>query len=360
MASGRVSRSVVAWLGMIVLAAPVAAQSDDMVVRIAQTSSAGSDVYIIDPEINEVVGIIPEVGLPHGVAMHADKIKYYITNEHDNSVDVIDARTLRMVKRIELAARPNELSTSALYRKVYVAIAGAPLVQVIDMDTDEVIANIPMAGGVHNTFTTPDGKHAVAGMLGAETLTVIDAETDKVLWSLGPEAMTGGVRPMAFETNPDGSTKSIFVNVSNLEGFLVVDFAKGAVVRTVRPPALPVTRYSLIGVRSSISHGLKVMPDGSSVWGVVRAAGMVYGWTLPDLEFIGGVPVGTASWLTVTPDSRYLYVAVTGRDEVAVVDVKEMQVVARIPVGKSPKRVETFEIPADIARAAEAAWKEGT
>ena len=224
------------------------------------------------------------------------------------------------------------------------------MVQVIDMDTDEIVKTIPTAGGVHNTFATPDGKYITAGMIGARTLSVIDTSTDEIAWSLGPEAMTEGVRPMGFETNSDGSTRRIFVNISSLEGFLVVDFETREVVDRIEAPRAPLSKYSLIGVRNSLAHGVEVLADQSAVWVVSRVSGRVVGWTLPDLEWIGDVDVGVSSWLTSTPDSRYLYVASTGRDETAVVDLETLTVVDRIKVGDSPKRMRTFYVPADVIR----------
>ena len=44
----------------------------------------------------------------------------------------------------------------------------------------------------------------------------------QIAWEL---KLSGGVRPMAIETNPDGSTKRIFAQLSDLNGFAVVDFA---------------------------------------------------------------------------------------------------------------------------------------
>src|SRR5690606_31991946 len=152
--------------------------------RIIQTNSASDLVHIIDPTTQQIVGVIEGVPHNHGAVLHADGEYYYFTNEHDNTVDVVDTRSLRIVKQIPLAATPNNLSGSDVARKVYVAISGAPLVQVIDMDTNEVIKNIPVPGGVHNTFVTPDGKFAVAGMIGASTISVIDTSTDEVAWEL--------------------------------------------------------------------------------------------------------------------------------------------------------------------------------
>ena len=354
-------RSCLLAAGMLFLAGPLAAQiqpselagQNGTAIIIAQTSSGGSDTHLIDPVSNRVIGIIRGLGLPHGITVNPEGTKYYVTNEHDISVDVVDSATLRVIKRIPLAARPNNIASSSPARKVYVAISGAPMVQVIDMDTDEVVKSIPTPGGVHNTFATPDGRYVAAGMIGARTLSVIDTSTDEIAWSLGPEAMTEGVRPMGFETNPDGSTKRIFVNISSLEGFVVVDFEKREVVDRIVAPRAPLSRYNLIGVRNSLAHGVEVLADQSAVWVVSRVSGRVVGWTLPELEWIGDVDVGVSSWLTSTPNSRYLYVASTGRDETTVVDLETLTVVDRIKVGDSPKRMRTFYVPADVVRMTE-------
>ncbi len=349
-------RSCLLAVGMLVLAGPLAAQiqtsplagQSGTAIVIAQTSSGGSNTHLIDPLSNEVIGIIEGLGLPHGITVNPEGTKYYVTNEHDISVDVVDSRTLRVIKRIPLAARPNNIASSSRARKVYAAIAGAPMVQVIDMDTDEIVKSIRTVGGVHNTFATPDGRYITAGMVGARTLSVIDTSTDEIVWSLGPEDMTQGVRPMGFETNSDGSTRRIFVNLSSLEGFVVVDFETRQVVDRILAPRAPLSKYNLIGVRNSLAHGIEVLADQSAVWVVSRVSGRVVGWTLPDLEWIGDVDVGVSSWITSTPDSRYLYVASTGRDETTVVDLETLTVVDRIKVGDSPKRMRTFYVPADV------------
>ena len=354
-------RSCLLAVGMLFFAGPLAAQiqtsplagRSGTAVIIAQTSSGGSDTHLIDPVSNKVIGIIEGLGLPHGITVNPEGTKYYVTNEHDISVDVVDTRTLQVIKRIPLAARPNNIASSSRARKVYAAISGAPMVQVIDMDTDEIVKSIPTVGGVHNTFATPDGRYIAAGMVGARTLSLIDTSTDEIAWSLGPEAMMQGVRPMGFETNSDGSTRRIFVNLSSLEGFVVVDFESREVVDRIVAPRAPLSKYNLIGVRNSLAHGIEVLADQSAVWVVSRVSGRVVGWTLPDLEWIGDVDVGVSSWITSTPDSRYLYVASTGRDETTVVDLETLTVVDRIKVGDSPKRMRTFYVPADVIRMTE-------
>jgi hypothetical protein len=108
-------------------------------------------------------------------------------------------------------------------KKVYAGIAQAPgAVDVIDTVTLTNVKKIPVEGSVHNVYVTPDGKFAVSGSVQSSVITVIDTATDTVAWTFKE---TSGIRPMIFDTNPDGSTKRIFVQLSNYHGIAVVDWA---------------------------------------------------------------------------------------------------------------------------------------
>ena len=68
---------------------------------------------------------------------------------------------------------------------------------------------------------TPDGRYVVAGSVVGKSMTVIDAQTEEPLWDI---VFDLGVRPIAFEQNTDGSTKRAFVQLTDYNGFAVVDF----------------------------------------------------------------------------------------------------------------------------------------
>jgi DNA-binding beta-propeller fold protein YncE len=238
-------------------------------------------------------------------------------------------------------------------RKVYVAIIAEPLIQVIDMDTHEIIANIETGGGVHNTFVTPDGRYAVGGMIGASEIIAIDTETDEVAWELSipytQNPFTGGVRPITFTVNPDGSTRSLLVNVGGWHGFWEFDWETQEVMNKVSPPdgSWYRTDQTADGIQSAPSHGVVVLPDQSQVWHSSRATSHIYGYSFPDYEYLGRVYIGNPAWITTTPDSRYLWVGVSGHNETAVVDVQTQEVIRRFPVGQAPKRIFTAIMPAD-------------
>src|SRR5712691_866402 len=84
-------------LGLL-LALPLAAST----VRIIQTNSAGDDVSIIDPATNKVVGVIHGIEVGHGAAAAPDGSRYYISNEGESTLDIVDQKTLKVTKSVPL------------------------------------------------------------------------------------------------------------------------------------------------------------------------------------------------------------------------------------------------------------------
>jgi YVTN family beta-propeller protein len=283
------------------------------------------------------VGEINGIEVNHGAAAAPDGSRFYFTNEANETLDVVDGNTLAITKRIPLSGRPNNVAISRDGLRVYVAIVAAPgAVDVIDTVSFELDKTIPTRGGVHNTFLTPDGKHVIAGSIQGKNLTVIDQKTEEPLWTLYFE---NGVRPIAFETNPDGSTRRMFVQISNFHGFFIVDFDKRMEVGRVQLPELPKEKQNWDTLQGSPSHGIGVAPDGRTLWVCSKVNHAVYAYSVPDLKLLGGVEVGHhPDWLTFTPDSSTVYVANAGSNSVSAVDIASMKEVARISVGQVPKR----------------------
>ena len=200
----------------------------------------------------------------------------------------------------------------------------------------EKVKSIPTKGGIHNVYVTPDGRHVIAGSIAGRLMTVIDQKSEEPIWTLFEE----GVRPMAFETNPDGSTKRIFVQLSNLHGFAVVDFAqRKEVARVELPNDIPAEKVDKGPFNASPSHGLGVAPDGRTLWVTSRPNARVYAYSLPDLKLLGAVDLGgRPDWVTFTPDSKQVYISTENTNSTVVVDVTARKEITRIKVGASPKR----------------------
>jgi len=331
-------------LAVLVLASavPLALEADR--VRIVQTNSAGDNIHLIDPATNTIVGEITGIEVNHGAAAAPDGSRFYFTDEAEHTLDVVDGKTLAVTKRIALSGRPNNVAIGRDGRHVYVAIVSAPgAVDVVDTRSMERVKSIPMRGGIHNTFVTPDGRFVVAGSIAGKMLTVVDGATEEPLWSMD---FDNGVRPIAFERNPDGSTRRLFVQISDFHGFAIVDFAEHKEVGRVKLPDVPPAERHTEMLQGSPSHGIGVTPDGTSLWVNSKMNSYVYGYSLPDLRPLGGVHVGDhPDWLTFTPDSKRIYVANAGSNSVSVVDIATLKEVKRIAVGQVPKRNITAILP---------------
>src|SRR5579862_525069 len=243
---------------LLLLAVPLTATS----VRIIKTNSAGDDVHVIDPATNKVVGIIHGIEVNHGAASAPDGRTLFVSNEGESTLDVVDTKSLKVTKNIPLSGHPNNIAISKDGKRVYVSIARAPgAVDVIDTASLENVKSIPVKGAVHNTYVTPDGKFVVSGSIASKTITVIDQKTETPVWSA---TLDLGIRPMAFATNPDGSTKWIFVQLSDFNGFAVVDFATHKEINRIKNPDLPPGKAPF-RLGGNASHGMAVTSDGKTL-----------------------------------------------------------------------------------------------
>src|SRR5438552_12774067 len=210
---------------------------DAATVRIVQTNAAGDSVMLIDPVTNKVVGAIEGIEVNHGAAVAPDGSRFYITNEAESTVDVADLKTLKVIKSIPLTNHPNNIAVSKDGKRVYAAIvAGAGAIDVIDAATLTRVKSIRTEGGIHNVYVTPDGRFVVAGSIPGRKVTVIDQRTEEIAWTVPTR---DGVRPMAFDTNADGSTKRIFIQLSGFNGFVPIDFATHKLGPEIKVPEVP-------------------------------------------------------------------------------------------------------------------------
>lgn len=340
------------WRGLLAIALCI---SGPMVfadnVRIIQTNSQDDVIHLIDPATHSVVDIIEGIPVNHGAAAAPDGSRLYFSSEAKFTLDVVDSSSLEIIDEIDLSGRPNNISISNDGRYVYVGIMEAPGgIDVIDTQAMENIQTLQTEAPVHNVYVTPDGKYLVAGTFGMEeNLQVFNTdslEREFVLYPPEGNAQPDGIRPVAFSTRDDGSTDRMFVQISGLHGFAVVDFSGREELMRIEMPEIPEEERDPPPYTGAPAHGIGVAPDQQTLWVCSRMNGFVYAYSLPGLDFLGGVDVGShPDWLTFSPDSRFVYVANGHSDDVSVVDINAMEELMRVPVGKAPKRNITAILP---------------
>ena len=292
-------------------------------------------VSIIDPATNTVTGQISVSPNPHAIVASPDGARFYVPSESKDVLDVVDRKTMKIIRSVPLGTRPNNLAITADGKRVYVCIRGGSVVDIVDTASLEKVKSVPVGKGPHNVYRTPDNLHMIATSMDENKLTVIDVRTEEPEFAIP----VGGVpRPLVIDANPDKSINRLFVQLSNLHGFAVVDYSARKVVDRIMLPGAPPGARPLIP--ATFSHGIAISPDHTRLWVNSLLDNSVSIFALPELKLITTTPVGRApDWMTFTPDGKRCYISNAGSNSVSVVDAVSFKELVRIPVGKIPKRI---------------------
>jgi YVTN family beta-propeller protein len=304
-------------------------------VRIYVANSDDNKVTIIDPATDKVVGEIPVSANPHGIVPSPDGQRFYVSSESKDVLDVVDRKTAKIIRSVPIGTRPNNVAITRDGKRVYVCIRGESWVDIVDTASLEKVKSVPVGKGPHNVYRTPDGEHMIATSMDENKLTVISVKTEEPEFAIP----VGGVpRPLIIDAGPDNAIQRLFVQLSNLHGFAVVDYPSRAVTERVLLPDAPAGARPLIP--ATFSHGLGISPDHTRLWVNSLLDNSVSVFSLPGLNRIATIPLGRGpDWLTFTPDGKRCYVSNAGSNSVSSIDAVSLKELVRIPVGKVPKRI---------------------
>jgi YVTN family beta-propeller protein len=323
---------------LVLLASSRAADPAKVKQKLYVTNSDGDDITVIDTATNKVIGRI-EVGLhPHGIAVPAaqDFILVTIEGTKPGQLVWIDPQTDKVTQKMDIGPAPNQLAVTPDGKTAYVPCSDGNW-QVIDVPNKKIVESIYVGGRPHNTLCSLDGKRMYLGPMGDPHKVVItEVATNKVI---GEIPFSSVIRPIALTKDE----KRLFVNVDNLVGIEEADVASRKMIHRV-PCELTDEQKKV----ASRSHGIAVSPNQKEVWtcDVEHHEVQVFDITGDKPKQIKTIPMeGAVYWLTWHPDGKTAYIAVRGKDEVAVVDVETKKVKTHVPAGKVPKRLIVVTVP---------------
>jgi YVTN family beta-propeller protein len=323
---------------LVLLPAVHAADPAKVKQKLYVTNSDGDDITVIDTATNKVIGRI-EVGLhPHGIAVPAaqDFILVTIEGTKPGQLVWIDPVTDKVTQKMDIGPAPNQLAVTPDGKTAYVPCSDGNW-QVIDVPNKKIVESIYVGGRPHNTLSSLDGKRMFLGPMGDPHKVVIaEVATNKVI---GEIPFSSVIRPIALTKDE----KRLFVNVDGLVGIEEADVASRKMTHRV-PSELTDDQKKV----ASRSHGIAVSPNQKEVWtcDVEHHEVQVFDITGDKPKQIKTIPMeGAVYWLTWHPDGKTAYIAVRGKDAVAVVDVETKKVTGHVPAGKVPKRLIVVTVP---------------
>lgn len=298
-------------------------------------NKSGQSVFLLDLASGEKRGEFATGVAPHeivispngGLAVVAD----YGAATSGNTLTVYDLATSSVARTVDLGAhtRPHGLKFLD-NRRVLATTEGDGSLTEIDVVDGTVLRNVSLGGGKpHMVAVAPDQSVAYVTQVEGGTLAVVDlASFEKVA-----EIDTGaGAEGLAVA--PDGE---IWVSNRDADTVSVIDPGSREVVATLPSVGFPIRIVMTpdgghVIVTNAKAATLSVFARGSRelVKTIALAEeGKVYQKTMLG---VAALPIGAR----VAPDGARVFAAVSGGDEVAVIDAKTWEVTARWPAGREP------------------------
>lgn len=165
------------------------------------TTELENTITVIDPRTLKITGSIPTgKAESHMLAVSHDGKRGYTANVESGTVSVLDLETEKLLTTIPVAHRTQRISVSMDDKLAFTADQVIPQLVVIDTATNTVKTRIALPDFGYGTAPTPDGKFLVVCMNNTAQLGLINLETMKLEKTLSvPKA------PQAVVVTPDGS-----------------------------------------------------------------------------------------------------------------------------------------------------------
>ena len=330
---------------LVILLAPADSIRESRTVqKLYVANSAGNDIHIIDTSTNKVIQRVEVGPQPHGLVATRDGKQLFLTIENtegeNGELVWFDPVRDRVTKRLTIGPRPNQLACTPDGTIVYVPCDDATW-WVIDTEKARVLKRIATGGRPHNTLCSADGKRMYLGPKGSYHVLIADAVEHKLI---GEIPTSDAPRPIVL--SPD--EKRLYANVDTLIGFEVADIGKRKVIYRVEAEV----PGDLLR-KASRSHGIGLHPNGKELWmcDVYHDRTYVFDITVePPKQIATIVMKGGGYWMSFAPSGKYCYISERIGDSVAVIDTATRKTVARIPVGKAPKRLLVVDVPTSRTR----------
>ncbi len=296
------------------------------------------------------------------MAVSPDGTTLYISRGVLSDAVAFDIATKKMLWRHKTEGfKADHAALSADGRQFVVSATTASKAEVIDTATGKLLTSFATGAYPHANDYSPDGTvlynssigitslpKLLNGLKGSRAVTAVDAKTFKPLRTYTFEY---GIRPAVFTRD----NRTMYAQLSYLNGFIEYDLAAGKTTRTVNMPfsdkaaKMKPDDYP----QNSAHHGMAMNADESKLCVAGTIDDYVSIVSRPGLTTDGTVHYATDAlpyWTQTSPNGRDCFVSLAEDDQISVVDYRTAKEVARIDVGRFPQRERAAKLtPAALA-----------
>lgn len=191
------------------------------------TTELDQSVSVVDPKTLKIVGAIPTGQMEsHMLVLSHDGKHGYTANVGPGTVTVLDIARRQPAAIIHIADKTQRIAISPDDKWVFTADQTKPQLAAIDTATNKVGSWIPLEGIAYGTAATLDGKFLLVTIPTKNKLAVVDMNTMKVVRSVvtPPD-------PEEVLVRPDG--KVAYVSCVSSHSIVAVNLATWNITRTI-------------------------------------------------------------------------------------------------------------------------------
>lgn len=297
-------------------------------------NKAANTLWQLSLEDGRRLGEAGTAPAPHEIVVSRDGrtavVSEYGHREPGHTLGVYDAHTGRLLRRVDLGphTRPHGMRFTADDNHVLVTTEGSDALLLVRLD-GRIEREFDIGPGKgHMVALSPDGRHAYVAKVGAGTVARVELATGEVL----EKPAGGGAEGIAV-----GRDGSVWV-ANREEGTVTVhDPETLDVVATLDSPGFPIRvtfsadgQHALVTNARAATLGVFSVRHRRPVALVPLAeTGVEYRETMLGRA---ALPIGAVA----DPDGRRVYVAISGGNQIAVVDTGKWKVVERWATSDEP------------------------
>lgn len=280
-------------------------------------NKADDTLYFVDAETLAVTDSTTTGRGPHEVVATVDGRWAFVANyEGEGTLSRIDLAAREEVDQIALpSSRPHGLALHPDGQRLYVTAEDLRAVLEVDVETGEVLRRLSTGDqATHMVALTPDGRRAYATSIGGGTVTALDLASGEILGQPPTGRGAEGV-----DVEPDG--RYVWVTNREDDSVSIIEVATNQVVSMLPACAFP--------IRVKIAGGQALVSCAQS--GEVALYDVAERARVQRLN-VGDVPIG----VLMTPGGTRAFVARSEGDAVSALDLERRAVVGTVDVGDTP------------------------
>jgi YVTN family beta-propeller protein len=307
------------WIAIIASFAAAETPSPALLVL----NKEANELAIVDPTSQKVVARIPTGEGPHEVAVSSDGKLAFVGNygarTPGSTLSVIDLVAQRELRRVDLGSLRRPHGVAFADGKLYFTAEVNKLIGRYDPVSNQVDWLLGTGqNSTHMVLVSKDTNTIFTANIGSDSITIIE-RAGAAGWN---ETVIGvGKGPEAIDLSPDG--KEVWTAHSRDGGVSIIDIASKRVSQT-------------LSLGTKRSNRLKFTPDGKLVLISDLEAGELVVLDRASRKEIKRVKLGRTPEGILVPDSSRAYVALASDNQIAVLDLKTLEVTGHISPGSGP------------------------